>query len=191
MKKLLLLLVVIFVTITASAQAPFTYYRPLPPASVTVPSIPSIPDPDFNYRRTPRRYSSSIPNGINGTTLGVTGQQETLKKLRGLGYNCQLESAGLFARIVTTQGCMHEEAEFNDISFYFFRDKLWKITFEYCKSDAQSLANRIENKYSDHSISDSHYEYMDGDVILTFDGEMLTYQSNTILNLIARSVNGN
>lgn len=190
MKKILSILSVILITITADAQAPFTYYRPYTPPSVSVPSIPSIPDPDYSYRRVPRRYSSSIPNGVNGTVLGVTGRQETMQKLSGLGYNYRTESSGLFSRVVTTQGCKYEEADFNDISFYFFKDKLWKITFEYCQSDPQSLGNRIESKYSDHSTSDTHYEYMDGDVILTFDGSMLTFQSNAVLNLIARSVDG-
>lgn len=190
MKKFFSILAVTLIVISADAQAPFTYYRPVQPPTVSVPRIPSIPDPYYNNRRVPRRYSSSIPNGVNGTVLGVTGRQETMRKLSGLGYNYRTESSGLFARVVTTQGCKYEEADFNDISFYFFKDRLWKITFEYCQSDPQSLGNRIESKYSDYSTSDTHYEYMDGDVILTFDGSMLTFQSNAVLNLIARSVDG-
>lgn len=191
MKKLFLITLIALFTDNASAQAPFTYYQPTPPPSVSVPSLPSLPDLDYNYRRVPRRFSSSIPNGINGTTLGVTGWQETIKKLAGLGYTCRTEASGYFARVVTTQGCKYEDASFRDICFYFFKDRLWSITFEDCQSDPRQLGNIIESKYADYSVSDTNYEYVDGDVILTFDGNDLVLQSNTILNLIAKSANGN
>ena len=181
-----------FISVTASAQVEFYHYKPYIPPSASVPSLPSLPDLDldYNYRRAPRRYSSSIPNGVNGTILGVTGRQETMRKLSGLGYNYRTESSGLFARVVTIQGCKYEEADFKDISFYFFKDRLWGITFEGCQSDPQILGNRIESKYADHSISDTRYEYKDGDVILTFDGSNLVFQSDAILTLIARSADG-
>jgi len=193
MKRLLSFLVVMLFAFTAYAQAPFTYYQPLPPPHASAPSLPSIPDIDYNYgyRRAPRRYSSSIPNNVSGIMLRTATPQETISKLYGLGFKCDSQSSGYFTRIVTTNGCKFEDADFNMITFYFFKNKLWSITFEDCQSDAQELGNRIESKYGDHSISDTRYEYKDGDVILTFDGRDLVFQSDAILTLIARSANGN
>lgn len=191
MKRLLFVLVVMLFAFTAYAQAPFTYYQPLPPPSTSAPSLPSFPDIDYSYRRAPRRYSSSIPNNVSGIMLRTATPQETIQKLYGLGFKCDSQSSGYFTRIVTTSGCKFEAAEFNMITFYFFKNKLWSITFEDCQSDPQELGNRIESKYADHSISDTRYEYKDGDVILTFDGRDLVFQSDAILTLIARSANGN
>jgi hypothetical protein len=192
MKKILLCFVMILVSISASAQVQFYQYKPAPPATY-VPTIPSIPYPDYpdySYRRVPRRISSSISNKFSGITLGYDRPQEAIRKLNGVGFKCESESSGYFTRVVTTEGCQFEGANFKDISLYFFKDRLWSITFEYCQSDPQLLGNRLESKYSDHSISDTNYEYMDGDVILTFDGNMLSFQSNSVLTLIAKSANG-
>ena len=126
MIKIIFTLVAFLFSVYGSAQAPFTYYRPTPPPSTSSPSIPSLPN--YNYRHTPRSYSSSIPNGFSGITLWVTWQQETIRKLQGLSFYCDSGTSGEFGQVVTRNGCEYEGADFQHITFYFFRNRLWRFS---------------------------------------------------------------